>query len=468
MKKSISRFFISVFVIAGYTFCYPAGDILGLEDAISASLENNNRYKIAREKVREKDLKVREVWGELWPDFGSSASATLWGADKGTLTGNDGELGVQIVKGSFAVNPGGFYNRLQATREERIISINEERRVKADTTVNTIQLYYRILLSDDVVKLRSDSVKALEENLRVVEAGYKSGSYTKLAFLRAGVSAANEKTRLVNAIEESEQARSAFNLHLGRDIDTPVALDSRALQLESQEDKVLMSMKADERKNRYSDLVAIALKNRPELLQLNHKKEFYNSKSREAESVYMWPTLFANGSYGSTKLINPQGDKDYGDPTVTMILNGINSEYNPRGWNNSWNFTVGATYRWGALSPLDPSGPKSDGFKSLSSQTDMEIEEFVRSIKLEIQDCLLKLESASSSISTQKENIKTADESFRVAVIQFRNGIIDNTELLNANVGLSNARTLYVQSLFDFQVAKAKLNRALGMDYFRF
>ena len=441
---------------------------LGLNDAISISLENNNRYKIAREKVNEKDLKVREVWGELWPDLASGASATMWGADKGALTSSDGQYSLQIIKGSLAVNPGVFYNRLESSREERIITVNEERKIKADTTVNTIQLYYKVLLAKDVLKLRSDSVKSLEENLRVVEAGYKTGSSTKLAFLRAGVAAANENTRLINARKEFEQAKAAFNLHLGRDIDLSVVLDEKALQLESPEDNAIISMKEDERMSHYKELVAMALKNRPELLQISHKKDLYMDKVNESESVYLWPSFFVNGSYGTNKLINPAGDTYTGNQIVDTIVNGFNAEMNPKGWNKSWNFTVGATYRWGALSPFDSSGPRSDQLKSLTTQTGMEMEDFVRSIKLEIQDGLLTLESASYSIQSQKNNVKTAEESFRVAGIQFKNGMIDNTELLNTNVELSNARTMYVQSLFDFQTAKAKLNRALGSDYFKF
>ncbi|HNX24073.1 MAG TPA: TolC family protein [Spirochaetota bacterium] len=468
MMKSLNSVLLSLFMMMFYSFSYAENELLKVNDAISISLENNNRYKIAREKVNEKEYKVREVWGELWPELGSGASGTMWGAEKGSLTGSDGQYNLQIIKGSLAVNPGGFYNRLQSSMEEKIITVNEERKVKADTTVTAIQLYYRVLLAQDMVKLRSDSVKALEENLRVVEAGYKNGSYTKLSFLRAGVAAANETTRLIDARKESELAKAAFNLHLGREADVQVVLDESALQLESPEDKLIIGMKEGERMSHYKELVAIALKNRPELIGINHKKSMLMNKEMESESVYLWPSFFVNGSYGSSKIINPQGAVNTGDYTIDYILNGINGQYNPKGWNNSWNFTVGATYRWGALSPADSSHGKSGQFESLSKQTDMELEEFVRSIKLEIQDGLLSINSSSHAILSQKDNIKSAEESYRVAIIQFKNGMIDNTELLNANIGLSSAKTMYVQSLYDFQVSKARLNRALGYDYFRF
>lgn len=466
MKNIYSIFLLSLVTVMIYSFSFAENEQIGLNDAILISLENNNRYKIAKERVREKDLKVREVWGELWPEFGSGASVTRWDP----AAGNDGQYNLQIIRGSLAVNPGGFYNRLESSREDKIITVNEERKIKADTTVNAIQLYYRVLLSQDVVRLRSDSVKSLEENLRVVEAGYKNGSYTKLAFLRAGVAAANENTRLINAKKEYEQARSAFNLHLGRDIDLPVVLDEKALQLERAEESSTINAKDDQKINRYRELVAIALKNRPELLQISHRKDLYIDRMNEAESVYLWPSFFVNGSYGTRKLINPLGDvhlpPDYNQ--AELVINEFNADMNPRGWNKNWNFTVGASYRWGALSPADASAAKSEQFKSLTAQAGMEMEDFVRSIKLEIQDGLLTLESASHSIMSQKGNVKSAEESFRVATLQFKNGMIDNTELLNTNVELSNARTMYVQSLFEFQTAKARLNRALGSDYYKF
>ncbi len=464
MKGVYNKILFSLVIMMICSFSLAADERISLNDAISISLENNNRYKTAKEKVNEKSLKVHEVWGELWPELGSAASATRWEADRGS----NGQYNLQLIKGSLAVNPGAFYYRLQSAREEKIITVNDERRIKADTTMNAIQLYYRLLLAREGVKLRSDSVKALEENLRVVEAGYKNGSFTRLAFLRAGVAAANENTRLINARKESEAAKAAFNLHLGREIDAPLVLDGNALQLESSDDKSVISMKEDDLMGHYGELVAIALKNRPELIQISHKKSLSDDKAMESESVYLWPSFFVNGSYGSTKLINPKGDGEYGNELANSIINGLNNELNPPGWNKNWNISLGATYRWGALSPADSSGPRSGQFKSLSKQADLEMEDFVRSIRFEIQDGLLSLESASHSILSQRGNIKSAEESLRVAVLQFKNGMIDNTELLNANVELSNAKTMYVQSLYEFQISKARLNRALGSDYFRF
>lgn len=472
MRESVKQIsLVLMIVLSPVVTAFAAdGEIIGLSDAISISLSNNSRYRIAHEKVQEKEYKVKEVWGALWPELGSGVSQTSWNSEKGVLANSKGETSIQLVKGTLAVNPGAFYGRLSSTREERIISVHEERKIKSDTVVASIGLYYKVLLASDVVRLRTDSVKALEENLRIVESSYKAGTLTKLVYLRAKVSAANEKTLLINADKDLESAKARFNIHLGREIDSPVSLNQKSLILENSGDIELIALSGKDRMKDYAGLVALAVKNRPELLMLQHKKALYESSKTENDAVYMWPTLFASGSYGMTRLIDPVTNisTGYTDPTLDLALNAVNKTTNPEGWNRSWNFTLGATYKWGALSPLDSTGARGSQLESLSAQTDLEMEDFVRNIKIEIREGLLNLDAASSSYLSQKENTASAEESLRVAALQFKNGLIDNTILLNANVELSSARAMFVQSLFEFQTAKARLNQSLGYDFFTF
>jgi outer membrane protein len=129
--------------------------------------------------------------------------------------------------------------------------------------------------------------------------------------------------------------------------------------------------------------------------------------------------------------------------------------------------TAGVSYKWGALSPLDPSHAKSLQDESRQKQSDIETDDFIKQLHLEVQRGLLKMISAAHALESQNDNTQSAQEYFRIAVLQFRNGMIDNTKLLDANVELKNAQTLYIQALFDLQTAKSDLNRAIGYDYFQ-
>lgn len=445
----------------------PAENILTLQEAIRMALVNNTTYRIAQEKTHESSIKVRETWGQLWPTLSTDVSETRMWAEKGINAIQKGAYTIDFVKGSIAVNPGVFYNSLKEAREGHIASVSEERNIRADTTIHTIQLYYRLLLADEIIKLRSDSLRALEENLKAVTTGYKGGVYTKLDFLRAKVSTANEKTRLIIANNDYQRTQAALNIQIGREIDASLEPDVREVMTHSSEAETYARWSDSEKKGQYNFMLIHALENRPELLVIKAKQKAALARARANESVYLWPTLFASGSYGTNKIVS-KPFKSTGDPQIDKIVQPLMESFVPSGWNKNWNITVGATYRWGALSPFDSTHAKGEEHRSQVRQVDMELEEFTKVTRLDIKMGILKLFAASNAILSQKENIKSAEESLRVAILQFRNGVIDNTKLLDANVELASAKTMYYQSLYEFQTAKAELNRAIGIEYFSF
>jgi outer membrane protein len=451
-----------------------AEETLTLRQSINVSLQNNNSYKIAIEKVKENRYRVRETWGALWPELSTDVAYTRQDAEAGLSSRVAGQYDIQYVNGKIAVNAGVFYHSLKASRKAYIVAENEVRKIKADTIINTIKLYYGLILTREMIKLRSDSLKALEENLKVITMGYRKGTFSKLDYLRAQVAFSNEKTKLINTENDFYTARAAFNIHMGRDINASINIDERAIRIYNKELSDI-PFKQEKGNEFVKKMIREALKNRPEVIQIKLKREIEAHTAGAAESIYLWPTIFVTGNYGTSKLIPRDGDTGtitIGDPTVDPILQALNEgmqqSYTPSGWNRAWSITFGATYRWGSLFPLEPSHAKGQQYRSRAKQTDLQMEDFIRGVRLEVQQGYLKLKSATNSIRSQRGNIETAEESLRVSIIQFRNGIIDNTKLLEANVELATAKTLYIQALHDYQLAKAELNRAIGEDYFTF
>jgi outer membrane protein len=451
-----------------------AEETLNLKEAIMISLKNNNSYRIAIEKVQESRYRVRETWGALWPELSTDVAYTRQDAEAGLSSRIEGQYDIHFVSGTISVNAGVFYNSLQASRKDYIIAENEVRRIKADTIIKTIKLYYGLILSREMIALRSDSLKALEENLKVVTIGYRKGTFSKLDYLRAQVAYSNEKTKLINTENDYYTALATLNIHLGRDIHSPIKVEESAIRTHDKELSTI-PFEQDEGKIFVQKMIREALKNRPEVLQIKLKREIESHLAGAAESIYLWPTIFVTGKYGTSKLIPREEDGGItttGDPQIDALLQiineGMQESYTPSGWNRAWSITFGATYRWGSLFPFDPSHAKGKQYRSKAKQTDFQMEDFIRGVRLEVQQSYLKLKSATISIKSQQGNIETAEESLRVSIIQFRNGIIDNTKLLEANVELTTAKTLYIQALHDYQLAKAELNRAIGEDYFAF
>ncbi|RPI91294.1 MAG: TolC family protein [Spirochaetales bacterium] len=463
-------------VIALATVPLSASETIPLRDVIRLAIENNNSCRTSIEAVEESRFKVRESWGMLWPSLSTDVSYTRQGADAGFNANIDGRYEVKFVNGQITVNPGVFYNTLQASRNAHIIAENNVRKVKGDTVVRAIQSYYRLLLAREGAAMREESIRALEENLKTVTIGYNKGIFSRLDYLRAQVAFANEKTQLINAENDALSAMADLNIQIGNDIFFRLDPDPGAMQLRP-EDLSALPSDADGERRLLVVMIGEALRHRPEVIQIKKTKEMRENTAAAAEAIYLWPSFFASGSYGTSKTVSspsssapPPGPGEPGyDPIqyqFYQMMSGVQESFAPSGWNNSWSITAGASYRWGALSPLDFSHARGNQSRSSAKQTEFQMDDFIKSVKLEIQRGYLKLKAASTSIASQQGNVKTAEESLKVAVTQFRNGIIDNTKLIEANVQLITARTLYIQSLYDFQVARAELNRAIGVDYF--
>ncbi|MGB4269999.1 MAG: TolC family protein, partial [Spirochaetota bacterium] len=126
---------VCVVLCRNYGFAEP----ITLQKAITLAVENNNTYKAALLKVEENRYKVRESWGMLWPQLSTDVAYTRQWYEAGFQSQIAGQYDVKIINGQIAVNPGAFYNSLQASRNSYIASEYEARSIKANTIITTLR-----------------------------------------------------------------------------------------------------------------------------------------------------------------------------------------------------------------------------------------------------------------------------------------------------------------------------------------
>ncbi len=470
MKKALVAVSVIFLCIFFHLHLNANNSNLSLSDAIILSLKNNATYRISIEKVKESRQRVLETWGTLMPELSTDISYTRQGAETGYSSSIEAQASFNILSANLNVNPGIFYNSLQAARKTHIINENSVRKQKSDTVIQTVRLYYQLILASETVSLRQESLKALRENFRVVTEGYKKGTFSRLDFLRARVAVSNQNAMLIKTRNELESVKASLNVHMGRDMETRLVIDTDSVKAGI--DKIIKS----EGKNNYISpeyLVAASLKNRPELIQIKMKKEAAEYAIRAERAAYLWPYFFINGNYNTSRIYTESSgsaeiDMGPGYEAISAVLQKMNeSGSSPEGWNKSWNITFGVKYRWGGWSPVSTESRRKKQAESRLNQTDIELRDLLKNVKLDVRINYFKLKSAEASIISQQGNVQAAEEAFRIAGIQFRHGIIDNSKLLDANVEAVNAKTLYIQALHDYQVAKSELNRAVGREVFR-
>ena len=280
---------------------------IGIEKAIRIALESNQDYKIAILREKEAGEKVDAAWGQLWPVLESEASAMRQKAENGFMSMSDGQNEIRFVQLKFGLNPGIFYHSLRASQDASKIAREDVRRIKASVEHSVVKGFFDVLLAGEIVKLQQESIDVLNTNLRDVQNMYKTGSVPKFELLQAEVELHKHEPMLLEAKNNKKLALDMFNFTLGSD-KLEFAPDDSILKDES-----MKSPAGGTSKEEY--LITTALKNRPELIQLEKKRSLTEHSKNINSSYYLWPTFSIGGYYGKTQYLpnSYAGSRAYGN-----------------------------------------------------------------------------------------------------------------------------------------------------------
>ena len=86
-----------------------------------------------------------------------------------------------------------------------------------------------------------------------------------------------------------------------------------------------------------------------------------------------------------------------------------------------------------------------------------------QTVFLEVQEAYLTLRAAEDAIPTARLGVEQSKENLEIANGRYAAGIGNPIEVTDAEVGLANARTSYIQALYVDKVAQASLEKAMGI-----
>lgn len=426
---------------------------IDIDEALKIALENNHDYKIAKLRARIAEEKVNTVWGQLMPVLESEASILRQYGESGFMSLSDGQADIKFIQMKFGINPGVFYNSLQASKKSYSVFNEELRRIKSDVEYSVIKSYFDLLLADEIIELRKESLGVLKANLNDVKNMYGSGVVPKFEMLQAQVQMMNQEPELFAAESESRVAFEIFNHRLGR---------KRGLYT-VQKDVLKGEVKpvvCDNVDKKIDMLTSVALKNRPEVIQIQKKIEAAEDSKNAYSSYYLWPTFSIGGYYGLTRLAPNEIEFPSIGP-VTPDFSGITgNDY----WQNTWQVKIAATYRWGSLFPTDSVRAQEREERLKIQEGEEELSRLRSAIYITINSAYSKLLTAYMTITSQKENVKTAEEGLRIARESYKAGVIKNSELLTSELALTSAKTSYINALYTYYVALAELKKETGAE----
>ena len=89
-------------------------------------------------------------------------------------------------------------------------------------------------------------------------------------------------------------------------------------------------------------------------------------------------------------------------------------------------------------------------------------QQLAQSVSLQINQAKTTYDNALKTLELQEKTKTLAERIYKTTQIKFKEGVGSSFEMINAESELTTARTNYLNALYELNVAKIDLNKALG------
>ncbi len=285
--------------------------------------------------------------------------------------------------------------------------------------------YFNILIADKSVEVAEKDVESRGSNVSVARSFHKVGMIPVNDLLKAEVELANSKQNLINARNASRLTRAAFNIVLSKPVNAPVEVED------------ILIYKPEH--GNFQAYVETAFLTRPEIKIIEINILQTDQQIRLARSG-IYPEISL--SYDYIK----EGD----DPDVSG---------SPFHDSSRWEAMAVCKWTFWEWGKTHYSVREKESLKKELIQTRMSLED---NIRLDLKDAMLALETAEKNIPTTKKAVEQSEENLRVNNERYKAQVTTITEVLDAQTLLTQARVNYYKALYSHNLAKARLQRALG------
>ena len=399
-----------------------------LEESIREALSKNRALKAKKEKVIQATHVGKQARAEFLPKLSMSYGYTRlneattfldipvstkdnyqW---KGTIT--------QPLFTGFALTSSYMLAELGIDQSKMDLELS-----KLDLALQVKKAYFEILIADKAIEVTRKDVEFRKSNVKVARSFFKVGMIPINDVLKAEVELANAQQYLITARNASQLARSAFNTVLSRPINTPVDVVDILIYKPEHGD--------------FQEYVGEALKNRPEMklldiniLQIDQQVTLAKSKN--------YPEIGLQYDYIK------EGD----NPDVS------GSSYHDA---NSWQAMAVASWTFWEWGKTYYSVKEKESLKNELIKTRLALEDAIR---LEVKKEVLALKNAEENIPNTRKAVEQGEENLRVNNELYKTQMTTITEILDAQTLLTQARANSYRALYNHNLAKARLQRAIG------
>lgn len=442
-----------------------------LERAVSISLRNNRRLAVAQYDLEVANKQVSEAYGALFPEVDGFASlqrnlelpsaflpafifdpgadpdeqiAVTFGAE------NQWNAGLTVNQPLFDA---GVFVGVGTAGSFRDLARESLRGSAQGVATSTRIAYLNVLLAQEAVRVTQNSIERVRQTLEETRALNRAGLASDYDVLRLEVQLANIEPNLQRAENAVREARRVLAIEMGLGDNASAAAFGELHQIdlaqgaENSEDNVRLLAFAgvpEAAGSAYEELESVALSNRTDLQQARLQRDLEEARVKY-ERTQLYPSLSGFFNWG--------------------LQAQENGALNFFGENPDQRFTTSAV-------GLQLDVPIFSGRRRLNRVEQREIgvrqaEERIGDLRQraanEVVTVLSNLTEARSRAEAQRQAVSQAQRGFDIVTTEYLAGTRPRIEVTEAELALRQAEQNYALAIYDYLVAQAQLDLAVGV-----
>lgn len=297
---------------------------------------------------------------------------------------------------------------------------------RADVIYNIKAAYWNVYRALEFKKFVDENVEQIRAHATDAENLLKQGMITTNDLLKVQVQLSDARVRQIDAKNNVRLAMYALNNTLGLPLTNEITLTS--------------TININERNwTSLDSLVTKAMNDRPDMLAMNSRIRAGESGLTSARGSW-WPQIYFIGNYNylrPNQRYFPMKDEFKGTWDVAVSVS-----FDIWNWNQTGNQTTQA--------------------QAQLSQAEEGLSMLKDGVMLDVTQNYLAVNQSKERKAVAEQGVAQAEENYRVMHEKYKKGLTPNSELLDAEVALLQAKLNLTQSLVDYELSVARLARAIG------
>ena len=400
-------------------------DELTLADCLELALSNNPKIKSAYANVAKVKESKAQTLSNYSPTLSTNTSLTRNKMDtSGFPAGFNVKPYTRYLLGTISLSQlvydfGVTQNQYTINKLDWEMSKQNVEAVVNEVVCEVKDAYYNLLYALSAKQVRQETVEQYQQMYDQAKAFYEIGTRPRVDVTIASSNLADARANYIEASNAVDLAVSKLNNVMGTPFIEPYVVDT---SMPYQATDITMKQ-----------VIEIANKARPDLKTALYQIQRAEQNVKLYKKSYM-PSLSvgANLSMG--------GRHNFVD--------------------NTW-YDFGGYFSFPVINPVLITSQIKQAKAELEQQK-FDTKNSVNNIYYEIQSAFVRVTDTSQRIVASKLAVQEARESYELSQGRYKAGVCDAIELKEAQISYENAKLAYISNVYEYNSAKATLEKAIG------